>query len=98
MACCHAVLPMQMAEVSCVWYCVTLVAGGGSDVMMACWDVCKLSDSLSAPQALCSSWRLVIRVHVELILDQLSGRDWVIFLILWSLVVRAAKRWVMVGG
>ena len=62
-----------MAEVSCVWYCATLVVGGGSDVMMACWNVCKLSDSLSSPQALCSSWRLVIRVLVGLILDQLSA-------------------------
>ena len=37
MVCCHTELSMQMAEVSCVWYCVTFVVGGGNDVMMACW-------------------------------------------------------------
>ena len=98
MVCCHTVLSMQMAEVSCVWYCVTLVVGGGSDVMMACWNVCRLFDSLSSPQALCRSWRLVINVPEVLLLDQLSGRDWMSFFMLWSLVVRAAIRWVMVGG
>ncbi len=50
MVCCHTVLSIQMPEVSGVWYCVTLVAGGGSDVMMACWNVCKLSDFLSSPR------------------------------------------------
>ncbi len=79
MVCCHTKLSIQMAEVSCVWYCVTLVVGGGADVIMACWNVCKLSDSLSSPQALCKSERLVISVLDELILDQLSGRDWMSF-------------------
>ena len=81
-----------------MWYCVTLVVGGGCDVMMACWNVCRLSDSLSYPQALCRSWRLVINVPEELLLDQLFGRDRMSFLMLWSLVVRAAIRWVIVGG
>jgi hypothetical protein len=76
MVCCHTVLSMHMAEVRCVWYCVTLVVGGGNDVMMACWNVCRLSDSLSSPQALCRSWRLVISVPVALLLDQLFGRVW----------------------
>ena len=75
MVCCHSVLSMQMAEVICVRYCVTLVVGGGNDAMMACWNVCRLSDSLSSPQALCRSWRLVISVPEELLLAQLSGRD-----------------------
>ncbi len=97
MVCCHIVLSMHMAEVRCVWYCVTLVVGGGNDVMMACWKVWRLSDSLSSPQALCRSWRLVINVPVELWLDQLSGRDWMSCLMLWSSVVRAAMRWVIVG-
>ncbi len=81
-----------------MWYCVTLVVGGGNDVMMACWNVCRLSHSLSSPQALCRIWRLVINVPGELILDQLSGRDWMSFFMLWSVVVKAAVSWVMVGG
>ena len=44
------------------------------------------------------SRRLVINVPVALLLDQLSGRDWMSFLMLWSSVVRAAMRWVIVGG
>ena len=73
MPCCHTVLPMQMAEVSWVWYCVTLVVGGGSVVIMACWNVCRLSDSLCSPQALWRSCRLVISVPEGLMHDQLSG-------------------------
>jgi len=41
---------MQMEEVRCVVYYVTVVVGGGIDVMMACW---RLSDSLNSPHALC---------------------------------------------
>ena len=52
------------------------MVGGGSDVMMACWNVCRLSYSLSSPHALCRSWRLVPE---GLLLDQLSGRDWMSF-------------------
>jgi len=52
MTCCHTVMFIQMAEVSFVWYCVTSVVGGGSVVSMACWNDCRLSDSLSSPRAL----------------------------------------------
>jgi hypothetical protein len=33
---CHTVLSMQMAEVRCVVYWMTVVVGGGSAVNMAC--------------------------------------------------------------
>ena len=36
--CRHTVLSMQMAEVRWVMYWVTVVVGGGIDVMMACWN------------------------------------------------------------
>ena len=32
-----------------MWYCVTVAVGGGVDVIMACWNACRLSDSLSSP-------------------------------------------------
>jgi hypothetical protein len=32
-----------------VWYCVTLIVGGGIDVMMACWDAWRLLDSFLSP-------------------------------------------------
>jgi len=95
MVCCHTVLHVQMAEVSWVWYCVTLVVGGGIVVIMACWNVCRLSDSLCSPQALWRSCRLVINVPVGLMLDQLYGRVCMSSLMLVSLVVSAAMRWVM---
>ena len=50
---------MQMAEVRWAVYCVTVVVGGSIDVMMACWNALRLSDSLSSPHAHCSSRRLV---------------------------------------
>jgi hypothetical protein len=59
MVCRHTVLSMQMAEVMWVVYWVTVVVGGGIDVMMACWNDWRLYDFLSSPQALCSSCRLV---------------------------------------
>ena len=50
--CCHTELSLPMAEVSWAWYCVTFVVGGGNDVMMACWKVCRLSVSFSSPHEL----------------------------------------------
>ena len=38
---------MQIAEVRWVMYCVTVVVGGGIDVMMACWNAWRLFDSLT---------------------------------------------------
>ena len=60
MVCLHIVLSMQMVEVRWVVYCVTVLVGGGMDVMMACWNACRLFDSLSTPHEFCSSCRLVI--------------------------------------
>jgi len=64
--CCHTVLSMQMAEVRCVWYCVTVAVIGASDAIMACWNDWRLSDSFSSPQALCKSCRLVTSVPLAL--------------------------------
>ena len=59
MLCRHAVMSMQIVEVSWVVYWVTVVVGGDSEVMMACWNAWRLSDSLSSPQILCRCRRLV---------------------------------------
>ena len=71
--CCHTELPLQMAEVSWAWYCVTFVDGGGNDVMMACWKDWRLSVSLSSPHEPCMSWFFVIGVPVALVPDHRSG-------------------------
>ena len=74
MVCCHTVLSMQMAEASWGWYCVTVVVGGGNVVSMVCWNVWRLSASLSPSQVLCRSCFLVTRVPVALWSVQLFGR------------------------
>ena len=66
MVCCHKVLSMQMAEVGWVWYCVTVAVVDGIDVMIACWNAWRLSDSFSSPQTLCKSCCLVISVPTAL--------------------------------
>jgi hypothetical protein len=42
-------LSMHMTEVRWAMCCVTVVVGGGIDVMMAYWNALRLSDSLSSP-------------------------------------------------
>ena len=49
MVCWHTVLSMLMAEASCAWYCVTLVVGGGNDVIMACWNYLEAVCLLNLP-------------------------------------------------
>ncbi len=53
-------MSMQMAEVREMVYCAIVLVGGGMDVMMACWNAWRVSDSLSSLHAFCSSCRLVI--------------------------------------
>jgi hypothetical protein len=96
MVCCHTELSMQMAEASCVWYCVTFVVGGGSDAMMACWKEWRLSASFSSPHVLCRSCLLVISVPVELYPDQWSGSCCMSALMWWSVVDSASMRCSMV--
>ncbi len=88
---------MQMAEASCVWYCVTFVLGGGSDVMMACWKDWRLSASFSSPHVLCRSCLLVICIPVALYSDQWSGSCCMRALMWWSFVGNASIRYSMVG-
>ncbi len=35
-----------------MWCCVTVAVIGGIDVIMACWNACRLSDSLSPPMCI----------------------------------------------
>jgi len=92
---CHAVLFMQMAEVRCVVYWVTVVVGGGSVVWMACRKVWRFSDSSSSSHALCDSCRLVTGNPRSLWTAQSLGRDWMRVLIYWSCVFSASTRWVI---
>ena len=71
---CHTVLSMQMTEARCGWYCVTVAVGGGNVVSIVCWNVWRLSASLSSPQVLCRSYFFVIRVPVALWSVQLFWR------------------------
>ena len=93
MVCCHTVLSMLMAEASCAWYCVTLVVGGGNDVIMACWNVWRLSASLCPPHALCRSCFFVIWAPMALLPDHVFGSWWMSVLMWWSFVDRASMRW-----
>jgi hypothetical protein len=68
------------------------VIGCGINVMMACWNAWRLSDSLSSPHTLCSSFRLVTREPFSLYFDESFGRAWMSVLMWWSLVFRALER------
>ena len=96
MVCCHTELSIQMAEASCVWYWVTFVVGGGSDVIMACWKDWRLSVSFSSPHVLCRSCLLVISIPAALYPDQWSGSCCMSALMWWSFVGSASMRCSMV--
>jgi len=92
MMCRHTVLSMEMEEVRWVVYCVTVVVGGGIDVMMACRNAWRLSDSLCSPHALCSSCLVVTSDNFSLWFDQSFGRVWMSVLMWSSLVFRDLER------
>ena len=96
MVCCHTELSMQMAEVNCVWYCVTFVVVGGSVVMMACWNNWRLSASFSSPHVLCRSCRPVISIPAALYPVHCSGSCCMSALMWWSFVGSASMRCSMV--
>ena len=95
--CCHTELPLQMAEVSWAWYCVTFVVGGGNDAMMACWNDWRLSVSLSSPHEPCMSWFFVIGVPVALVPDHRSGSCCMSFLMWVSFLGSASMSCSIVG-
>ena len=64
MGCRHTVLSMQMAEVRWMVYWVIVLVGGGSDVMMACWNALRPSKSLSSLQALRTLASLSLTAYV----------------------------------
>ena len=96
--CCHTVLSLLMAEVRWVWYCVTMVVGGGMAVMIACWNVWMLSDSLCSPQAHWVSCRFVTSMPRVLWADQSSGSVCMCALMVRSSVVSASMSWAIRCG
>ena len=65
---------MQMAEVSVVVYWVTVVVIGGSIVRIACWNDCRLSDSVCSSHELRRRRFLVTIILRSLVTSQSSGR------------------------
>ena len=77
---------------------MTVVVVDGIDVMIACWNAWRQSDSFSSLHAPCKSCRLVISEPPTLQLDPLFERVCMSDLMWLSLVDRATKRWVMVSS
>ena len=81
-----------------MWYCVTVVVGGGMSVMIACWNVWMLSDSLCSPQAHWESSRLVTNMPRAMWSDQSPGSVCMSALMVWSAVVSASMSSTIVCG
>ena len=81
-----------------MWYCVTVVVGGGMAVMIAWWNVWILSDSLCSPQAHWVSCLLVTSMPRALWSDQSSGSVCMSALMVWSDVWSASMSWEIVCG
>ena len=88
---------MHMAEVRWVVYWVTVVVGGGIEVMMACWNEWRLSDSVCEPHVQRSNCALVMVVPLSLQACQSAGSCSMVFLICWSVPVSESVRCVIVG-
>ena len=81
MVCRHTVLSRHIADVRWVVYCVTVVVGGGINVIMACWKACRLFDSLNSPHVQCINCSLVTSDPLLSMASQVSGRDCISVLI-----------------